>query len=491
MNMLSYSQFNIMDDIQSSMFFSNPWKKILIENFYNNHNVLIYKITEKEVKSYTGHQIYLYLQVLKRELEKSGIQKYDSIYLESSKNLLSYLSLLLSLTESYVIFMGDSNLKGLQHITPKWLFLSRKTDEAEQHLYQFIKEIQIDDETIYLYYLNNGITSSELQLFYSSSEITKEKEWIGFSKEQILKNLIRYDRFIKSYQYVFSYHPWYMAIGIWMELLISMFKPLRLIFRYQEDYSNSFYLKEFLSQNLVDMIVLYPSMIKDFSRNELKLFKNISFAILTGSVIPFKIIEDLKNTDFRIGYFLLEGGFIFMGEPGEIERNYIGRYFFDNLNIDFYNNNELVLKSDILCKCKIKYNHYCIYHDDFWLNTGDIILQKNDKFYFQGRKRYFISIDFQKWFNPYELEEILKYYFFIENIVILSDRDYKIKIFVDDRLMILQNEIFSIIKKYFNDNHIMNSFEVIFIKDNQFYKNYKGEIDKKYFYRLNSMLKTV
>jgi hypothetical protein len=480
-----YHQNVFFDDIHTSIYFSNPWKKLLIENFSKNPNVILYIIKEKEIKPYKAKEIFLLLQNLKRDLDKLHFNKYDSIYLQASKTLSSYLMILLSLVENYVFFLGNLENE-INLVKAKWIIVQRKL--LNNPSVELIKEIQIEDEILYIYKTPESFFSSEFQFFYLSKGTTREVEWIGFTREQVIKNLARYDFLFKSYQYVFSLHSWNQDIGLWIELLLSMFKPFRLIFIHQNNsYPLQEIFKEFLSQHLVDIAIFYPVFFDTISSVDFKFLKNIDFGVITGGNLTYQQIEKLKNTGLRLGYFLQEVGFIFIGERGEIKRNYLGQQVFNNIEIDFFPDRELVLKSEIISKVRLKF-HHIIYQNDFWLNTGDIVYTNNNKYFYQGRKRNFIQVDFWKWFNPYELEEILRYYFFTENIAILSDKNYKIKIFVDKNLILLQNEIISIIENYLKEHHIYNTIQLIFLGEEYFVKNPKGEILKKYFTIIPKML---
>ncbi len=473
-----YHQNVFFDDIHSSIYFSNPWKKLLIENFSNNPNEILYIIKENEIKSYKAKEIFLLLQNLKRDIDKLRFNKYDSIYLQVSKTLSSYLLVLLSLVENYVLFLGNLE-KEIKQLKAKWFIVQQK--QINNPSIEFIKEITIEDEILYIYKNSESFVSSEFQFFYLSKGTTREVEWIGFTREQVIKNLARYDFLFKSYQYVFSLHSWSQDIGLWMELLLSMFKPLRLIFVHQHNsYPLQDIFKQFLSQHLVDIAIFYPTFFASISSVNYNFLKNIDFGIITGGNLAHHLIEKLKYTGLRLGYFLQEAGFIFIGERGEIKRNYLGQEIFNNIEIDFFPDRELVLKSDIITKVRFKFPHI-IYQNDFWFNTGDIVYINNNKYFYQGRKRNFIQVDFWKWFNPYELEEILRYYFFTENIAILSDKNYKIKIFVDKNLILLQNEMISIIENYLKEHNIYNTIQLIFLGEEYFVKNPKGEILKKYF----------
>jgi hypothetical protein len=472
------------DEVQSTLFFLNPWKRILFENYYNNENTLLYKITDNEVKSYSGKKIYFYLQFFIKELEKIKIKKYDSIYLESQKTLLSYLTVLLSLSENYVLFFGFPNDfidNILNQIQPNWFFLYTKLNDDNNQL-QFIKEIEIDGEVIYIYKSKNNFVSSVFQIFYLSMGMTKEKEWIGFTKEQVLKILSIYNSLISNYSIVFSMLPWNLPEGIWLELLLSIIKPLRLYFIYKENFIKDFSkIDKFLSKKQIDFIVFYPSYLKNFTQQTFDYLKHIPLAIITGTSIPNDKVEILKRTNLQNAYFIAEIGLIFLSEKGKIQRNYLGKLFSDLVEIDFYPDGELAIKSELISKCKIKFNQCMYCQNDCWLNTGDIVIEKNKHYYYLGRKRNFISIDKNKWFNPFELEEILRRNFLTENIVIISDKNHQIKVLLENELFFLQNEVYLKIQRYLKENRINNSIELIFLDKSFFVRNIKGEIDKRFF----------
>ncbi|MFN3247021.1 MAG: hypothetical protein ACK42K_10025 [Leptonema sp. (in: bacteria)] len=59
---------------------------------------------------------------------------------------------------------------------------------------------------------------------------------------------------------------------------------------------------------------------------------------------------------------------------------------------------------------------------------------------------------------------------------------------MDKNLILLQNEIISIIENYLKEHHIYNTIQLIFLGEEYFVKNPKGEILKKYFTIIPKML---
>ncbi len=459
--------------------FINPWKKIIYKNFYNNPKELLWIIQNNKILPYSGEKLFSLTNELNNKFIALGLKKHQSIYIKGEKSLLTYLFLLLCLLEDYVLFIGDPEVDikyTLLNIQPMWI-CSLKELESLQNNFE-VECIYFLEEKIYIYKNDkNPFIHSEYQIFIPSCGITKDRDWIGFTNSQILNILKQYNNFIKEYLYLYSVLPWHHSLGIFMEVLLSIYKPLYLIINQQKISISTSVIMEFIKNHIIDILFIFSHHLNYFSKKEILEFKDLEIGIISGILQP-DFLDLLRNTKFRVGYYISEiGSFIFLGNPGEFEKHYIGEMFSNNIKMDFLENSELIVSSELLSSVKIKNGQLILRNKDSWYNTGDIIFKKENKYYFFGRKRFFIKLNERDWFNPYELEEFIKYKYNTKNVIIYSSTSY-IVIVLEKELSILQDEIFVFIKEYFDSKHMNCHFKIIFLDNSYFFSNFKGEIHR-------------
>ena len=240
--------------------------------------------------------------------------------------------------------------------------------------------------------------------FIHTSGSTNKSKCIGVSYNNIIYN-IKTHRFLKFNSFpLISVLPWTHIFGLFFDLFLSLYFKLNII---RVNKPNEIYLLPELENKLFHYYINgVPKFFEDIiNSNRGSILSNVRGGIVGGARISSELAKYLKDSNFRIGYGQTEATpGILMGKKGEFHPNYLG----EKLGIDIkLKKNRLYFKGKNSFTEQIIEGKILNYKKNRWVNSKDICITINDKYFYVGRIDFSFKLSNGKMIYSEEIESNL------------------------------------------------------------------------------------
>lgn len=319
---------------------------------------------------------------------------------------------------------------------------------------------------------------NNIRFFIRTSGTMGNPEWIGISNINLASVLYSH---IKKLNYkpearVLSLLPWNHIFGLVLELLISVFLGMEIIIdpdapKVPDTTAN---LLEIFEINYISAVPYTIFKLMQSPRGCLAL-QSLSGGVVGGAPVSNEIAKFLNSTKLVAGYGQTEASpGITLGDVGKWSENYLGKPVGCRILVDqdrvlhFSGTNAHIAKwSDSGLE---------ILNPGRMVNTGDIVYQKRNNYFFTGRANNSFKLSNGFFVYPEYIESKLKSSIddLLEVLISTVDFHKLIIIYSSKDKKIIQMEDFS---KYFEG--ISNKIsKIYFIENNLWIYSSKGNIDR-------------